>query len=78
MIRHYIVQYLPWIMSVLSCVTLYLAGSKKSYAWAVMLGSQVLWFIWIPLSGSWGLMPGAIAYTAVALRNHVRWMGEKK
>ncbi len=73
-----LIQYLPWLMSVVSCFGLYLAGSKHKRAWQVLLWNQVLWFIWIPLSSSWGLLPGAFAYTAVAIRNQVVWSRKGK
>ena len=73
-----IVAILQWVMSAATCLSLWMAGSKDRRAWLALLGVQVLWFVWVPLSGNWGLMPGVVAYTAVAFRNHVRWKRESR
>lgn len=68
-------DYLPWLMS---CVTLWmtwLAGDKHPLAWAVGLGNQALWSIWIVTMGgaAWGLLPMNIGMWALYARNHVKW-----
>ena len=67
------IEWMPWLMSLLSVISLIKAGSKSQNAWLWMLAAQVLWLIWIPISKNWGLLPGAVAYTAVAVRNHYAW-----
>jgi len=68
-----IIDCMPWLMSLISVISLFKAGSKSQNAWLWMLLSQVLWLIWIPITNNWGLLPGAVAYTVVAIRNHYAW-----
>lgn len=71
--KHLIIVYLPYC---LSCVTIWLnvlAGNKKRSAWAVALGGQVLWSVWVLVSGTWGLLPLNIALWIVYARNWFKW-----
>lgn len=69
----WIVNYLPWALSALTCVTLYLAGNKDKWSWAIGLIGQAVWFVWIAVSGTWGLLPGAVVLTIVYARNFCKW-----
>jgi hypothetical protein len=39
----------------------------------VGLGNQLLWLIWIVVTGTWGLIPLNIALWVVYGRNHLKW-----
>ena len=66
-------SYLPWLLSVITIYMTVLAGNKHRYAWAVGLGNQALWLIWIAYMEAWGLVPMNIALWVVYIRNHLKW-----
>lgn len=66
-------DYLPWLLSVITIWMTLLAGNKTRWAWAVGLGNQALWLIWIIAVGAWGLLPMNIALWVVYTRNHLKW-----
>jgi len=68
-----IVETLPWVLSAVTIYMTVLAGNKSRWAWAVGLGNQALWLVWIVASASWGLIPMNIALWAVYARNHLKW-----
>lgn len=68
-----IVTYLPYVLSVITIYTMFLAGDRKSYTWLIGLLNQLLWLIWILASSSWGLLPMNFALWIVYSRNHVKW-----
>lgn len=69
---------LPWIMSAITIWQVLLAGNQWRYAWAVGLFNQCLWFTWIMVSGTYGLLPMNIALWIVYTRNHIKWMKKSK
>lgn len=69
----HIAFWLPWLLSAITIYTMFLAGSRKRYAWAVGLGNQLLWLVWIIASASWGLLPMNLALWVVYTRNHLKW-----
>jgi hypothetical protein len=68
-----IVTYLPWLLSVITIYTMFLAGDRKSYTWLVGLANQALWLVWIIASSAWGLLPMNLALWFVYGRNHLKW-----
>lgn len=66
-------QYLPWLLSTITIYMTVLAGNKHPYAWAVGLVNQALWFVWIVVSSTWGLLPMNAALWIVYSRNHIKW-----
>ena len=68
-----IVKYLPWFLSALTIYSMLLAGNKKRGAWLIGLVNQLLWLVWIVLSGAWGLIPMNIALWIVYTRNYLKW-----
>jgi hypothetical protein len=68
-----IVQYLPWLLSVITIYMTVLAGNKSRHAWALGLGNQGLWLVWIVLAQAWGFLPMNLALWAVYGRNHIKW-----
>lgn len=71
-------QYLPWLLSVITIYTMFLAGDRKPYTWAIGLANQALWLVWIIASESWGLIPMNAALWFVYARNHIKWNAEAK
>ena len=63
-----------------SCFTLWgmwLAGNKRSLGWAVGLGNQALWIVFIVAFGAWGLLPLSLALIVTYTRNLIRWRREE-
>lgn len=67
-------DYLPWLLSAITIWMTLLAGNKTRWAWAVGLGNQALWLIWIIVVSAWGLLPMNIALWIIYARNHIKWM----
>ncbi|WP_445222231.1 hypothetical protein ACKWRH_21485 [Bradyrhizobium sp. Pa8] len=65
--------YLPWLLSAITIWMTLLAGNKHPHAWAIGLGNQGLWLVWIIASQAWGLLPMNIALWFVYARNHWKW-----
>lgn len=68
-----IIDYLPYLLSVVAIYQIHRTGNHKKDAWAIMFGNQMLWFVWIYFSGVYGLLPLTIAFTVVAIQNHYKW-----
>ena len=68
-----IVVYLPYILSVVTIWTMWMAGNKSPVAWIVGLLNQILWVIWILATHSYGLLPMTGAICFVYARNYLRW-----
>lgn len=71
--RETIITYLPYLLSAITIYSMLLAGNKKRGAWLVGLVNQLLWLVWIVLSGAWGLLPMNIALWVVYARNYIKW-----
>lgn len=71
----FLASYMPWLLSAITIYMTVLAGNKARWAWAVGLGNQALWLVWIFASHSWGLLPMNAALWIVYGRNHLKWMG---
>jgi hypothetical protein len=66
--------WLSWAISAFGIVGLWIAGSGKWWGWAVALGTQVLWFVYIIGTKQWGLLPAVVAFTVVYARNLLKWI----
>lgn len=64
---------LPWVMSIATIATMYLAGEKKRVAWVLGLFNQVMWFSFIATTKQLGLIPMSAAITVVYARNLWKW-----
>lgn len=71
--KHIIITYLPYLLSLITAYTMLLAGNKRAGAWLVGLLNQSLWLLWIITSQTWGLLPMCIVMTIVYIRNYVKW-----
>lgn len=68
---------LPWVMSVGTLGTMYLAGNKTLKAWYLGLGNQVLWLAFIIHTGAWGLLPTLVGMVIIYTRNILKWKQEE-
>lgn len=65
-----------WMPLLLSAVTIWMnlaAGHKYRNAWAIGLGNQALWLIWIVASAKWNFLPMNLFLWGVYFYNHLRW-----
>lgn len=65
--------YLPWLLSVITIYTMWQAGNKNKWTWAIGGANQLLWFTWILSASAWGLLPMNIAMCIIYARNHFKW-----
>lgn len=63
---------LPWIMSAITVLVMWQAGSGWRYTWVLSLGNQALWLAWIVSTRTWGFLPMNLAMWVVSIRNHMR------
>lgn len=64
---------MTWILSALTILVMWLAGSKRRVAWKISLVNQCLWLGWIVHGQHWGLLPMNVAMFAIAGRNLWLW-----
>jgi hypothetical protein len=72
-----IVTLLPWFLSASTVYTVLAAGDKKLRAWTIGFINQFVWFAWIVMSASWGLLPMNFVLAAVYVRNYRKWKAEQ-
>lgn len=72
-IREALVQYMPWLLSLLSVYMIKLAGDGHKKTWLLGLFNQLLWVTWILASKSYGLLPMNAALWYMYIRNHIKW-----
>ena len=73
---HVITTYLPWLLSAITIASTVLAGNLNRWAWALSGLNQILWFIWIASTSTWGFLPMNIILAIVFARNHLKWQRE--
>jgi hypothetical protein len=69
---------LPYILSVLTIITMVWAGRKDKNAWLLGIANQALWFMFIVRTESWGLLVLMIALLWVYSKNYLRWRREEQ
>lgn len=66
-------NYMTWIMSVLTLFSMYLAGNRSNQAWSLSLFNQLLWLIYITGTMQWGLIPMNVGMWFISYRNYKLW-----
>lgn len=66
-------QLIALATSVVTLWGMWLAGSHRWEGWALGLGNQVLWLVFIIAFGAWGLLPLNAALVFVYSRNLIKW-----
>jgi hypothetical protein len=69
-------QLIPLALSVNTVTLMWLVGNKSVLGWVLGLLGQVGWFTFVIVFEAWGLLPLAVALTAVYARNLMRWRRE--
>lgn len=68
-----ILNYLPWILSVVTLATSIMAGNYHKDTWTLSILNQFLWLTWIIVSKSYGLIPLNIGLWIIYYQNHKKW-----
>lgn len=69
---------MDWILSLLSCIMLWMMGNRNKYAPLLGIFAQVLWIYYAISLKQYGLLLGALLYTVVHIRNTILWWKEDK
>lgn len=71
-------QLWSWILTGVGLTCFWLAGRKIWWAWYIGIAGQVLWLAYSLSTQQWGFIAGVVAYTAVYVRNAMRWTTERR
>lgn len=71
-------MYWSWGLALVGIAGLVLAGNKKKSGWALGIATQALWMTYAIVTGQYGFILGALAYTYVYARNYMKWYKEEK
>lgn len=72
----FIREYLPWLLSAITCYMTLMVGNKRKHAWTLGIANQLLWLLWIVVAQAWGLLPMTAMLTIIYFRNYFRWKRE--
>ncbi len=72
------VEYLPWLLSVITIYMTILAGNNDPMAWIVGMFGQAAWLFWIIASEAWGLVPMNIVLWGLYGRNLRKWLAPQE
>lgn len=63
-------DYLPWLLSLLTLIHMYIAGDNHPKTWIFGIFNQCLWLVYVVGTQSWGFLPMTIALFIIYIRNH--------
>lgn len=66
-----------YLISILSVFILWGIGNKWRWIWWVGIANQFLWLYYVFDRSEYGLLPMNLAYTAVYIRNLIKWRNVK-
>lgn len=69
---------MSWLLTIVGLAGFWLAGRKVWWSWYVNIANQALWLAYALITGEYGFILGAVAYTWVFSGNAVRWTREHK
>ena len=72
-LKSFIIDWLPLLISVITIYSVWQAGNKTKWTWALSGFNQVLWFTWIVTSKNWNFLFMNVALTVIYIRNHRKW-----
>ena len=64
---------LPWLLSALTFITMYLAGNKDIRGWYIGLFAQIFWLVFDIHAGAWGLIPVCLGLSVIYVQNIYKW-----
>ncbi|MFI0967021.1 hypothetical protein ACH4S8_37405 [Streptomyces sp. NPDC021080] len=67
-----------YVLTLIGCTGLLLAGRKKALGWAIGLGVQSLWAFYGVTTGQYGFVIGSLVYSYVYALNFWTWVRDRK
>jgi hypothetical protein len=64
---------MDWVLSITSCLMLWLMGNRSKWGPRVGILNQALWIIYAISIDQVGLLLGVLAYTVIHIRNCFKW-----
>ena len=64
---------MDWILSLTTCIMLWLMGSKSKWGPIIGILNQILWYTYAIQLQQWGLLVGITAFTFIHIRHARRW-----
>lgn len=77
MIRDFLAEMLPWLLSAITIWMTLATGQRKASGWLIGLLGQALWFVWVWASQKWGFLPLTGTLTGLYLYNWLKWREEE-
>lgn len=71
--KHSLVVWMPYAISIISIYVLIIAGKKHPFTWHFAVIEQLLWITWILISKNYGLLPITIFVLISCIRNIFLW-----
>ncbi len=71
--RQHIIDYLPWVVSIMSIYAIKIIGDKRQSGWKLSLFNSALWLVWIIATQHWGILLLNIAHWIMCIRNIRKW-----
>lgn len=71
--KDFVLNWMPYVLSFIGVFMIVKAGDMKRVAWLIGLAAQVLWFIWINVSGNYGFLIQNFALVVAYTRNYYKW-----
>ena len=65
-----------WLLMSVGVSSLYLAGRKSMWGWALGIGGQTLWLAYSVTTRQWGFLASCFVYGSVYVINFRRWRAE--
>lgn len=66
-----------YLLAVLSLFVTWQIGRKKSWAWLVATGQQVLWLTYAVVTKQYGFIVTALVFAPLNVHNYVTWRREE-
>lgn len=67
-----------WILACVGVVGIFIVGKKNFWGWVVLVTNECLWTTYALITEQHGFIFGAVVYTAVYIRNFLRWRKEHR
>ena len=71
-------QWWSWILTAVGLTGFFLAGRRVWWSWYINLACQGLWLAYALVTGQYGFIVAAAAYSIVFTQNAVKWTREHR
>jgi hypothetical protein len=66
-----------FIISITTIISAWYIGNKSVWGQRLGLFANIQWWVYVIVFGRWGLAPMEIFFTAITIRNLIKWEKEK-